>query len=272
MKLRSAAAVLVATVVATTLAAAPAHADIQPKPGSAQVNHDVPFHYARGDHLKRVGDEYPTKSRYGYGRPIYLVGDSMAGQLSDALLRVAKRQGRALLPRSKSAAPFSVPYSQDTEVGRWSLRVFRQIVAEKERHPIVVVAGQYDSADVLRSTIWQLRSKANASVLVVTPSPMPSFTYSNCVARAVRDGKKPNRVCRWHVADEGSGWWQSVTAAQEAGVPYLNLLPHVARGNGSTHPPVVKRALVHRNGSHVTATFCYRMLFAPLRAAVRRAD
>ena len=160
----------------------------------------------------------------------------------------------------------------DTSRGRWSGRIFRQIQAERARRPIVVISGWYGTSTRLRETIVQLQTEANASVLVVTSTPIPPHRYGTCVARAVRLARNPNRVCRWRVANRGPGSRESLTAAREAGVPALDLLPLVARGSGSTHPPVARSTFIHRNPAHVTATFSRRLLYKPLRNAVERAD
>ena len=265
MKLRAAAIALLAVVA--TILAAPANAEIRPKPGPAVPN-DKPFHFARGDHLD-IDEEFPTDSRYGRGRPIYLVGDSQAAQLADGLLRVAKKQDRALLPRTRAGTKMVLP-ARDTSAGRWSGRILAQIQAE-QRRPIVVLVGWYQSIPRLRDTIEQLRDEADAKVLVVTSTPIAEERYNYCVLRAVRDGRAPNRVCRWRMEDRGKGSSESLTAARQADVPSLNLLPLVARGRG-THPPVVRSVMVHRNPSHITSTFARTVLYKPLLNAVRRAD
>lgn len=260
-------ALLTAASLGVGVGAAPAHADVQPRPGTSAVPNDVPFHYSRGDHLG-TDEEWPTRSSYGgRGRPIYLVGDSMAAQLADPLLRLAKEQNRALRPRTRSATQLILP-AADSAAGRWSRRVFRQI--KDARRPTVVLAGQYGSPTVIRKTVWRLRAYAGATVLLVTPTPRPDRDYNRCVGNALRAGRNPNITCRWRVADPGSGWWATMTAARQGGIPHLNLLSHVARGD-RTHPPVVRSAMVHRHGSHVTATFARRVLTSPIRAALERA-
>lgn len=261
-------AVTAIALAATGLVAAPASA-VEPTPGTSEVADDVPFHYARGDHL-RPPSEVPTRTKYGYGRPVFLVGDSMAGQLADPLLAVVKSQHRGLLPRTYSATQLSLP-GANTRVGRWSNRVFAQIRAERDRRPIVVLAGQYTSTTTLRKTVWQLRAKAGAKVLLVTGTPSSDRATSGCVADALRTGRQPNWVCRWRVASPGPGRWVTLEVAKAANVPVLDLLRYVARGTG-THPPVVRDALVHRQGSHVTATFARRVLASPLKASIEWMD
>ncbi len=161
--------------------------------------------------------------------------------------------------------------ARDTSAGRWSGRIFEQILAERRR-PIVVLSGWYQSIPRLRATIEQLRDEGDAKVLVITSTPIARDRYNYCVGRAVRAGTDPNRVCRWRMDDRGRGSRESLTAARQTGVPSLNLLPLVARGPGSTHPPVARSIMIHRNPSHITSTFARTVLFKPLRNAVKRAD
>ncbi|UUZ44871.1 hypothetical protein LP422_00145 [Janibacter limosus] len=71
---------------------------------------DQSFVYRTGDHL--TGSDYqPTTNVYGDvdGRPLYLVGDSMAAQLATPAPAVAKKRGLALKPRSKATVSFVLP-------------------------------------------------------------------------------------------------------------------------------------------------------------------
>ena len=271
MRILAAPTALIAIAVAIgTISTSPAHAEIVPTPGTREVPNDVPFHFARGDHLD-MDEEVPTTSRYGRGRPIFLVGDSQAAQLADGVLRVAKAQHRALLPRTRAATKMHLP-ARDTSAGRWSARIFEQIQNRRHRRPIVILSGWYPSVERLRETISELRDNADAKVLVVTSIPIADRRYSYCVARALREGRRPNRVCRWRVENRGVGSAESLRAARLEGVPSLNLLPRVARGDGATHPPVAKNVFIHRNPNHLTATFARRLLYEPLRKAIKRAD
>lgn len=170
--LRPVAAACCALLVLVAGAASTAADGIDP-PTADAAHLDDPFHYGTGDHL--IGDEeVPTTTRYGHGRPVFLVGDSMAGQLADGLLRVTGGQSRSLLPRTKSGGTFRLP-GADSISGRWSERVKAQVRGEASqgRKPIVVLAGRgLGTTRQIRATVWHLRS-AGAKVHLATASPLP---------------------------------------------------------------------------------------------------
>lgn len=266
-------AALALAVVASGAPTASA-ADVEPSTVT-KTRADAPFHYARGDHLKGTA-EHPTTSRYGSGRPVFLVGDSMAGQLSDGLLQVTRSDRRALLPRTKSAAAFRLPGATTTDDGRWSERIHGQIKAEARagRRPIVVLAAlKLGTSPQIRGTVWRLR-KAGATVYLATSSPRPVDVANipGCVLRSSR----PNTYCRYRVEDFGPGRWATLKAAREArpAVPALDMRPLVARGKGPTYAPVHTGksgpVQVYRGaGSHVTATWSREVLRRSLAQLVR---
>lgn len=226
---------------------------------------DTPFHYAKGDHLTGT-EEYPTSSRYGYGRPVFLIGDSMAAQLADGLLQVTKADGRALLPRTKSAAKFQLP-GPDTDDGRWSTRVRAQVLDEATagRKPIVLLVGQrLGTTDDIRRTVWRLRADG-AIVYLSTASPRPKDVSS--IPRCVVAASRPNTTCRYTLEHWGVGRATTITAARYAHpqIAVLDMKPLVARGSGPTYAPVHTGVdgpvQVYRGvGSHITATWSREVL------------
>ncbi|OAB88676.1 hypothetical protein AWH69_02460 [Janibacter melonis] len=235
---------------------------------------DEPFHYATGDHLTGTR-EVPTTRRYGYGRPVFLVGDSMAGQLADGLRRSTAGQHRALLPRTKSGGIFRLP-AADSPSGRWSARVRSQIRAEARdgRRPIVVLAGRgLGTSTQIRSTVWRLRADG-ATVHLVTASPLPVDVASlpSCVVAS----SSPTTRCHFRLTDADAGRTATLAAARQASprVTVLDLKPVAARGSGPTYSPIHTvtdgPVQVYRGVSnHLTATWSREVLAGRLAALTR---
>ncbi|MCM3555638.1 hypothetical protein M3697_11040 [Janibacter melonis] len=235
---------------------------------------DEPFHYATGDHLTG-SREVPTTRRYGSGRPVFLVGDSMAGQLADGLRRSTAGQHRALLPRTKSGGTFRLP-AGDSPSGRWSARVRNQIRAEARdgRRPIVVLAGRgLGTSTQIRSTVWRLRADG-ATVHLVTASPLPAEAAAlpSCVVAS----SSPMTRCRFRLTDADAGRSATLTAARQASprISVLDLTPLAARGSGPTYSPVHTGTdgpvQIYRGVSnHLTATWSREVLAGRLATLTR---
>lgn len=262
---------------ATILGGAPS-ASARVYPGAASgALHDEPFHYAKGDHLKS-GSTPSTSSYGGSGRTVYLVGDSMAGQLSDGILRSSRARNREFKPRTRSATSFRLPANTNTAAGLWASRVFSQIKSDARagEKPIVVLAGQNmgDSNQIAR-TVYILR-KAGASVRLATGTPYPSNASSipQCVARHPYK-TAANKYCRWTRGKKTSGRYATLVAANKTNSRAIDMDRRVAIGKDGTHPSV-RQGVSGRNiqifrgaGSHITASASRDVFYPALDALVR---
>jgi hypothetical protein len=223
---------------------------------------DQSFVYRTGDHL--TGSDYqPTTNVYGDvdGRPLYLVGDSMAAQLATPALAVAKKRGLALKPRSKATVSFVLPAEGPPDERRWREEVLEQIVADKEERPIVLLTGQgMDHTGEVIRTVARLREQADADVRLVTVTPAPK---EDVLSEVVEHGTG----FRWTRKHWGRSRDAMLAAARSSRprVPLLDLKPIVARdGRDGTYPAVVDGTLIFGPGTHLTDTFATRYLEAPI--------
>lgn len=230
-----------------------AHADATAESAAANVGGGTgtPFHYATGDHLK-PGQSQPRRGIYGpgYGRIVYVVGDSMAGQLSDPTRTVAERRGWRIAPRTKSGTSFVYPDTSDTETGRWRRAVYEELKlrADTQRYkPMVIVAGQNPgTTTTLRRTVWHLRN-AGVGVRLATSSPFPSTD---------RPG------ANFKVVNPGPGRWATKKVGSDVSVSVLDVKPLAARPvGGGWNAGTVKGANVYRGaGSHLSVGFTTKVL------------
>lgn len=239
-----------------------APAGITPDPRSARRG-DRSFVYETGDHLEGPDDWRPTESVYGdrSGRPMYLVGDSMAAQLASPLRAAAEAHGYAFKPRTKTKVSFRLPVAGTPTERRWRRAVFDQIRADRSRRPLVIATGQQmgDAHEITR-TVEGLRA-VGAEVRLVTVSPVPSTDVPPEVAEHGSDH-------HWRVRHWGSSRAAMREAARtaEPSIPLLDLQPLVARGReGDSYASVVDGVLVFGPGSHLTDTFATRFLADPLK-------
>lgn len=272
MRFSSRSTVLAASALAALAplagAATPAHATTAPSTPSATFN-DEPFHYAKGDHL--TTGTTPSKNRYGTGRPVYLVGDSMAGQLSDALLKNTAYRKMALLPRTRSATSFKLPANTSTPQGLWSSRVFSQIKSDAMlgRRPIVVLAGQsMGTSTEIRRTVAELRKVgAYPSLATNTAMPTNASAIPSCVAK--HPDRAANTYCRFtkYLGRSGPNRSAIMYAAKYEGLPLLDVEKYATVGSGPTYAPVQtgssgRWVQVYRGaGSHLTATYAKEVLY-----------
>lgn len=237
-------------------------AAITPAPRAA-MGGDRSFVYETGDHLEGAADWRPTESVYcdASGRPMYLVGDSMAAQLASPLRAAAEAHGYAFKPRTKTKVSFRLPVAGTPTERRWRRAVFDQIRADRSRRPLVIATGQQmgDAHEITR-TVEGLRA-VGAEVRLVTVSPVPSTDVPPEVAEHGRDH-------HWRVRHWGSSRAAMREAARtaEPSIPLLDLQPLVARGReGDSYASVVDGVLVFGPGSHLTDTFATRFLADPLK-------
>lgn len=227
-------------------------------PGPAQASKvtDLPPHYAADSHA-RPGQT--TAGTYFTGPPgsstvLYVVGDSMAGQL--AYPAHLARPSWQVKPRTKSGTAFALPTTDDTEGATWSATVVRQMEADKAagRRVIALVAHQNGTSGARRGTIHELR-KRGVSVRLATSAPLPS------------KGTRPGQD--YTLRSNGIGRWATLTAGRESRVKTLDLRSIVARPNGrGGYKGVVNGQPVYRSGSHVTVGFADKTFPRHLRQKV----
>lgn len=163
---------IAAALAAAALVAAAASSSASTTASYPTAPKDLPFVYATKDHAAAKSSR-PSTRQYGYGRPVYLVGDSMAAQHADGLRVATQQQRRALKPRTRSAGTFKLPGNRFTAEGQYNNRILAQITADKARKPIVVIVQQRPGTTTnLRRTIWTLR-KEGVSVRLATATSAP---------------------------------------------------------------------------------------------------
>ncbi|MGN7247422.1 SGNH hydrolase domain-containing protein [Janibacter anophelis] len=239
---------------------------ITPAPGDA-MRGDRSFVYETGDHLEG-GSWRPTDSVYAdrSGRPMYLIGDSMAAQLATPMREAAQAHGYAFKPRSKATVSFTLPVAGPSMERRWRQAVLDEITADRNRDPLVVVTGQQmGTVKEITRTVEELRA-VGAEVRLVTVTPAPETDVPPQVA-------EHGPGYRWTPRHWGRSRSAMLVAGRRAHphVPVLDLQPLVARDReGDSYASVVDGVLVFGPGSHLTDTFATRFLADPLEEFTAR--
>ncbi|WP_252975580.1 hypothetical protein [Janibacter melonis] len=234
---------------------------------------DEPFHYATGDHLTG-SREVPTTRRYGYGRPVFLVGDSMAGQLADGLRRSTAGQHRALLPARSRAG--SSDCRQATP-----LRAGGPPGSAARSEPRRATADGRSSCSPGEGSAQAPRSDRPCGGCEPTAPRSTSSRRRRSRRRRVAPScvvasSSPTTRCRVRLTDADAGRSATLTAARQASprISALDLKPIAARGSGPTYSPVHTGTdgpvQIYRGVSnHLTATWSREVLAGRLATLTR---
>ena len=242
-------------------------------PDPLHATKDVPELYAEGCQVAVESSE-PTTCAYGSAEAsttIAVVGDSKAAQWVPAFQVLARQNDWRVVTYTKSACQFAtVETSLDGDVYRtcraWTDNVLDRLTGS-DKPDVVVTAGQRDmgvvggedgdlelSEDAMRSAMidtWTRIEDAGVRVVVLADTPQTGSDVYACVAEHT-DDLTACTYDRDHGVD-ASGAPVQGAAAQEAGVPFVNLTDFICPA--SKCPPVIGNVLIYRQGSHLTKTY-----------------
>lgn len=213
-------------------------------PASTRPQHyDVP-----GAHL-RQGHSTPTRDHVTGNAcartVVYVVGDSMAGQL--AYPTHLARPSWAVKPRTKSSTPFQLP-ARPGEAGTWARAVLTQMRDDVSagKRVIAIISSQEGSETERRRTIHHLRSAGVA----------PRLATSTPHASALAAGEKS-----FPVSNLGPGRSATLAAAKATRTPVLDLAPIAARRTADGQAQrVVHGHTVMRDKGHLNVGFADTVL------------
>lgn len=222
---------------------------------------DTPPHYStRGAHLS-PGQTTPVTRAWGRGpwyapTVVYVVGDSMAGQVADPI-NMAEPNVRTK-PRTKSSTAFQLPATGSSERAQYSGQVLKQMEADKAagKRVIAVVSTQKGTSVDRRRTVWHLRNRGIAP-RIVTSAPLPE------------SGTRPGEDFR--LQSDGIGRWAALKAARETNTPVLDMRGVVARpmGHSGLYQGTSHGSPIYRTGSHVTVDWARRVLPWHVRSTLK---
>lgn len=222
------------------------------QPAAEAAVGDLPPHYSmRGAHLW-PGATNPVTRAWGWGpwyagTVVYVVGDSMAGQVADPI-HEAEPNVRTK-PRTKSSTAFQLPATGSSERAQYSRAVLEQMETDARagKRVIAVLSTQKGTSVDRRRTVWHLRNRGIAP-RIVTSAPFPE------------SGTRPGENFR--LQSDGIGRWAALKAARETNTPVLDLRGIVARpiGHSGLYRGTSHGYPIYRTGSHVTVDWASRVL------------
>lgn len=231
------------TAAAPWTTSSSAHATARTPASTRPQHYDVP-----GAHL-RPGHTKPTRSHVTGNAcsrtVVYVVGDSMAGQLAHPTHRA--RPSWAVKPRTKSSTPFQLP-ARTGEAGAWARAVLTQMRDDvrDDKRVIAIVSSQEGSETDRRRTIHHLRSAGVA----------PRLATSTPHASALAAGEKS-----FPVSNLGPGRSATLAAAKATRTPVLDLAPIAARRTADGQAQrVVHGHTVMRDKGHLNVGFADTVL------------
>ncbi|WP_243056531.1 acyltransferase family protein [Nocardioides sp. SR21] len=242
-------------------------------PNPLEAPEDVPDLYAEGCQVD-VNSSEPTSCTYGPDDAhltVAVVGDSKAAQWVPAFQVLAEENDWRIETYTKSACQFAtVETSLDGEVYQtcrdWTDKVLDRLTGD-DRPDVVVTAGQRSqgvvggddgdlelSGDAMEQAMvdtWSQLEDAGVQVVVLADTPQTFSEVYACVA----DHPDDLTACTYDRARgvEASGAPTQQAAAEQAGVPFIDLVDYVCPT--AQCPPVIGNVLIYRQGSHLTKTY-----------------
>lgn len=191
-------------------------------------------------------------------KTMVLFGDSRALQFFDALEIIANQKGWRLVILSRGDCSFA-DVELDPRCNKWRDNSIERIQEERPELVVLGTATKYfyrlggkESLPALVSgtkrTIREVRSSGAKVLVMRDQSAAPWVQPAECVA----ENLSKLQECAWKPG-ELSGHAFDLMAAEEEGVPTINVQPHVCRPN--LCPSVIGNVIVYKDGYHYSATF-----------------
>ncbi len=233
------------------------------EPDPAVATEDIPAYYEDNCQVPQGVPDVDLSCQYGDPNGdtvVALLGDSKMGQWFDAFDAIAKERHWRLDLYLKSACGFTTSGDRNADCNEFGRNVLR-VLAEPDRRPDLAFVSSGSGprsalADGMVDAITRVR-KLGTTVAVVANTPV------------IGTGTKKYECVADHPEDYSACWYpqekdltlQLADVVERTGAPVIDLGDWICPTQDAC-PSVIGKALVYRQGSHITRT--YIMSLQPL--------